>query len=97
MATDIEQIEHRRPANPDMDALYFLSPQPHIVDCLMADLERQRYRKGFLLWTTCWATPFPWNFQVQDSHGYLQFPILNSAAGWTGRRWFATISRVSVS
>ncbi|KAL1962894.1 hypothetical protein VTN77DRAFT_9072 [Rasamsonia byssochlamydoides] len=49
--TNIEQIEHRRPANPDMDALYFLSPQPHIVDCLMADMERRRYRRGFLIWT----------------------------------------------
>ncbi|KAL1977386.1 hypothetical protein VTN31DRAFT_245 [Thermomyces dupontii] len=49
--TNIEQIEHRRPPNPDMDALYFLSPQPHIVDCLMADLERRRYRRAFLVWT----------------------------------------------
>jgi syntaxin-binding protein 1 len=37
--------------NPDMDAIYILSPQPHIVDCLMADFERQRYRKTFLVWT----------------------------------------------
>lgn len=38
--------------NPGMDAIYILSPQPHIVDCLMADLEARRYRKFFLLWTT---------------------------------------------
>lgn len=37
--------------NPDMDAIYLLSPQPHIVDCLMADFERRRYRKSFLVWT----------------------------------------------
>jgi syntaxin-binding protein 1 len=37
--------------NPDMDAIYLLSPQPHIVDCLMADFERRRYRKAFLVWT----------------------------------------------
>jgi len=36
--------------NPDMDAIYLLSPQPHIVDCLMADFERRRYRKSFLVW-----------------------------------------------
>jgi syntaxin-binding protein 1 len=35
----------------DMDAIYLLSPQPHIVDCLMADFERRRYRKTFLVWT----------------------------------------------
>lgn len=37
--------------NPDMDAIYLLSPEPHIVDCLMADFERRRYRKTFLVWT----------------------------------------------
>lgn len=36
--------------NPDMDAIYILSPKPHIVDCLMADFERRRYRKTFLVW-----------------------------------------------
>jgi syntaxin-binding protein 1 len=38
--------------NPTMDAIYLLSPQPHIVDCLMADIERRRYQKSFLVWTT---------------------------------------------
>ncbi|KAI9836567.1 MAG: hypothetical protein M1819_001199 [Sarea resinae] len=50
--TNIEQIEHKRPMNKDMLAVYFLSPQPHIVDCLLADFERRRYRKSFLLWTS---------------------------------------------
>jgi syntaxin-binding protein 1 len=36
--------------NPDMDAIYILSPQAHIVDCLMADFERRRYRKSYLIW-----------------------------------------------
>ncbi|WEW57761.1 syntaxin binding protein 1 [Emydomyces testavorans] len=49
--TNIEQIEHRRPANQETDAVYVLSPLPHIVDCLMADLERRRYRRAFLVWT----------------------------------------------
>ncbi len=48
---DIERIEDRREPNPDMDAIYFLSPQPHIVECLLADFDRRRYRKAYLLWT----------------------------------------------
>ena len=49
---DVEQIEHRRPMNPETDALYILSPLPHIVDCLMADFERRRYRRAYLVWTS---------------------------------------------
>ncbi|RKF73919.1 Protein transport protein sec1 [Golovinomyces cichoracearum] len=49
---NIERIEDRRDMNPDMDAIYLLSPQPHIVDCLMADLERHRYKKSFIIWTS---------------------------------------------
>ncbi|KAG9238496.1 Sec1 family protein [Amylocarpus encephaloides] len=48
---NIERIEEKRDMNPDMDAIYLLSPKPHIVDCLMADFERRRYRKCFLVWT----------------------------------------------
>lgn len=50
--THIEQIEERRPTNRDVDAIYFLTPQSHIVDCLMADFDRRRYRKSNLLWTS---------------------------------------------
>ncbi len=39
--------------NKDMDAVYLLTPQPHIVDCLMADFERRRYRRTYLVWTSC--------------------------------------------
>lgn len=49
---DVEQIEDRRPANPEMDALYFLTPQTHILDCLLADFERRRYRKSYIVWTS---------------------------------------------
>lgn len=38
--------------NPDMDAVYVLTPQPHIVDCLMSDLEKRKYRRFFLIWTS---------------------------------------------
>lgn len=47
----IELIEARREFNPDMDAIYLLSPEPHIVECLLADFEVRRYRRGFLVWT----------------------------------------------
>ncbi|KAI9679271.1 MAG: vacuolar sorting protein VPS33/slp1 [Caeruleum heppii] len=50
--TNVEQIEERRPPNLDTDAIYILSPQPHIVDCLLADFERRRYRRSFLVWTS---------------------------------------------
>lgn len=36
--------------NKDIDAVYILSPLPHIVDCVMADFERRRYKKSFLVW-----------------------------------------------
>ncbi|KAI8624548.1 Sec1 family protein [Xylariaceae sp. FL1651] len=48
---NIERIEERREMNPTMDAIYLLSPQPHIVDCLIADIERRRYKRCFLVWT----------------------------------------------
>ncbi|KAJ5098706.1 hypothetical protein N7532_005707 [Penicillium argentinense] len=50
--SNIEQIDHRRMKNPDMDALYILSPESWIVDCLMADFEVKRYRRAFLVWTS---------------------------------------------
>ena len=50
--TNIEQIEDRRPMNPEMDAIFILSPLPHIVDCLMADFERRRYRRAYVIWTS---------------------------------------------
>lgn len=37
----------------DMDAVYIITPKPHIVDCLMAEFEQRRYRGFFLIWTTC--------------------------------------------
>ncbi|ROT41835.1 Sec1 family superfamily protein [Sodiomyces alkalinus F11] len=49
---NIEFIEKRRDMNPGMDAIYFLSPQPHIIDCLMSDFDRRRYRKAFLVWVS---------------------------------------------
>lgn len=36
-----------------MDAIYILTPKPHIVDCIMAEFEQRRYRGFFLIWTTC--------------------------------------------
>ncbi|KAJ5122500.1 hypothetical protein N7448_003634 [Penicillium atrosanguineum] len=50
--SSVEQIEQRRMSNPDMDALYILTPETWIVDCLMADFEVGRYRKAILVWTS---------------------------------------------
>ncbi|EDN92384.1 hypothetical protein SS1G_08247 [Sclerotinia sclerotiorum 1980 UF-70] len=47
---NVEILESRREMNPGMDAIYLLSPEPHVVDCLLADFERRRYRKSFLVW-----------------------------------------------
>ena len=49
---DVEQIEDRRIGNPKLDALYFLSPQTHILDCLLADFELRRYQKSYIVWTS---------------------------------------------
>ncbi len=38
--------------NPTMDAIYMLSPQPHVFDCLMADFDRARYKSAFIVWVS---------------------------------------------
>jgi syntaxin-binding protein 1 len=48
----IDNIENRRDPNPELPAIYILSSQAYVVDCLMADLERQRYQCCHLLWTS---------------------------------------------
>ena len=57
--------------NKDMDAVYILSPMPHIVDCLMADLDRRRYRRAYLIWTSrqLAAKPFRPHHLTVDSAG----------------------------
>lgn len=50
--SDIERIEERREAQKDTDAIYFLTPEPHILEIIMADFERRRYRGAFIIWTT---------------------------------------------
>ncbi|KAK7956973.1 Protein transport protein sec1 [Apiospora aurea] len=52
---NIERIEERRERNPTMDAIYILTPEQYIVDCLIADLEARRYQKSFLVWTAAEA------------------------------------------
>ncbi|KAF4977000.1 hypothetical protein FZEAL_6420, partial [Fusarium zealandicum] len=47
----IERIEERREPNPEMDAVYLLSPEPFAVECLLADFELRRYRSYYLVWT----------------------------------------------
>ncbi|EWG45532.1 hypothetical protein FVEG_06292 [Fusarium verticillioides 7600] len=47
----IERIENRREPNPEMDAIYILSPESFAVECLLADFEMRRYRSYYLVWT----------------------------------------------
>ncbi|KAH8173567.1 hypothetical protein LIA77_07822 [Sarocladium implicatum] len=47
----IEKIESRREPNPEMDAVYILSPESYVVECLLADFQVRRYRKSYLVWT----------------------------------------------
>ncbi|KAK8090991.1 hypothetical protein PG994_000496 [Apiospora phragmitis] len=68
---NIERIEERRERNPTMDAIYILTPEQYIVDCLMADLEQRRYQKSFLVWTDFFPREShlvtfkdPWSFPV---------------------------------
>ncbi len=57
-----------------MDAVYLLSPEPHIVDCLMADIECRRYRRVFLVWTSCWFELFFTEFEsVLGRRGILTY------------------------
>lgn len=35
-----------------MDAIYILSPESHVVECLLADFEMRRYRSAYLVWTS---------------------------------------------
>lgn len=53
----IERLEDRRQEQPETDAIYLLSPLPHIVEALKADLSRRRYKKGFLIWTSTLPRP----------------------------------------
>ena len=52
MALDIEQIEQKRKGSKGLDAIYLLSPESYVVDCLISDIERQKYRRTFLIWTS---------------------------------------------
>lgn len=49
---NVERLEERREVQSETDAIYFLSPIPHIVEQLKADLGRRRYRRAFLIWTS---------------------------------------------
>ncbi|KAI9752486.1 MAG: DEAH-box ATP-dependent RNA helicase prp22 [Chaenotheca gracillima] len=50
--TNIEYIEQKRSINRETDAVYLLTPQAHVVECLVADLEQRRYRSAYLVWTS---------------------------------------------
>lgn len=43
--------------SPDIDAVYFLTAEAHIVDTLLADLDRGSYKSGHLVWTSLLDPP----------------------------------------
>lgn len=54
--------------NQTMDAIYILSPLPHIVECLLADFERGRYKRGFLVWIGVPSPDLNRRLQVARQH-----------------------------
>ncbi|CAN8103029.1 unnamed protein product [Discula destructiva] len=64
---NIERLEDKRDRNPGMDAIYILTPKSHIVDTLIADLEKQRYKRAHLLWTD--ALPRSLLERIRSSRG----------------------------
>jgi syntaxin-binding protein 1 len=69
--TNIEQIEQRRQNNSSTDAVYLLSPLPHIVECLKADLRKRRYRRTFLIWTSPLSRSLDENLKSQAPPGQI--------------------------
>src|SRR5271154_5490306 len=69
--TNIEQIEQRRQNNSSTDAVYLLSPLPHIVECLKADLRKRRYRRTFLIWTSPLSRSLDEDLKSQAPHGQI--------------------------
>ena len=43
--------------SPDIDAVYFLTTEAHIVDTLLADLDRGSYKSAHLVWTSLLDPP----------------------------------------
>ncbi|KAF2671845.1 Sec1 family protein [Microthyrium microscopicum] len=50
--TNIDQIEQKRTRNVETDALYILTAEPHIVECVLSDIEKGRYAAYYILWTS---------------------------------------------
>ncbi|EPS36022.1 hypothetical protein H072_10488 [Dactylellina haptotyla CBS 200.50] len=50
----VETLEHKRTPHPDMEAVYFLTPKLHILECLLSEFKRPRPRHigGHLVWTS---------------------------------------------
>ena len=54
---DIAHIEQKRDGETKLDAVYLLSPKPYVVDCLVSDLERHKYQRAYLIWTSRQSLP----------------------------------------
>ncbi|KAF3926534.1 hypothetical protein AA313_de0200363 [Arthrobotrys entomopaga] len=49
----VDVLEQKRTPHPDMEGIYFLSPEPHILECLLSEFKRPRPRHigGHIIWT----------------------------------------------
>lgn len=50
-------VEEKRPSNPDLDAIYLLSPESYVIECLIADILQRRNRSASLLFTSVLPPP----------------------------------------
>ncbi|KAI5296817.1 vacuolar sorting protein VPS33/slp1, partial [Ascosphaera atra] len=50
--SNIETIESRRQTYKDTSAVYILHSEPYIADCVVADIQRRRYRKLHIVWAS---------------------------------------------
>lgn len=55
----------------------------------MADLERVRYRKFFVVWTASWFPQSRSDDTDFDADSHLQFWNPNNVLDWTDLRWLA--------
>lgn len=87
--------------NKEMDAIYILSPLPHIVDCLMTDFERRWYKRAFVIWTSGSSLRYDVVVEAQETHpltpvgtqSYLEISVRD----WNNRQLFESSSLSSGS
>lgn len=87
--------------NKEMDAIYILSPLPHIVDCLTADFERRWYKRAFVIWTSGSSLYKDVVVEARETHSLTpvgaQFYLESNVRDWNNRQSFENSSLSSES